>query len=132
MAVRGIGVDLCDVRRMSRALARKSFAERVFTEQEIAYANSQAVPARHFASAFAAREALAKAGGWGIGLMGLKSCRIERTKQGPRFVFSEEFSARLAAERITSAHLSISHEGDMVVAMVVLEGEYAARRTQGG
>lgn len=122
MAIRGIGVDLCSVERMSRALRQEAFAPRVFSEQEILYANSQAVPARHFASAFAAREALAKAGGWGIGKMGLKSCRLERTKQGPRFVFSDAFLARLTAEGITSAHISISHEGDVVVAMVVLEG----------
>lgn len=127
MAIIGVGVDICRVERIGRAIGRGAFVRRVFTEQEIAYANAQAAPARHFASAFAAREALAKAGGWGIGLMGLKSCRVERTKQGPRFVFSKEFSVRLAAEGITSAHLSISHEGDVVVAMVVLEGTDGAR-----
>lgn len=121
MAIKGIGVDLCSIRRMSRALEHASFAARVFSEQEITYANEQAVPARHFASAFAAREALAKAGGWGLGLMGLKSCRIERTKRGPRFIFTEEFAARLAGEGIIAAHLSISHESDIVAAMVVLE-----------
>lgn len=126
MAVKGIGVDLCSVKRMGEALRNEAFAKRVFTEQEIAYAYSQAVPARHFAPAFAAREALAKAGGWGIGLMGLKSCRVERTKRGPRFIMSGEFRARLAAEGITSTHLSITHEGDSVVAMVVLEGERTA------
>lgn len=126
MAVKGIGVDLCSVKRMGEALRNEAFARRVFTEQEIAYACSQAVPARHFASAFAAREALAKAGGWGIGLMGLKSCRVERTRNGPRLVLSAEFQARLAAEGITSTHLSITHEGDSVVAMVVLEGEKTA------
>lgn len=132
MAVKGIGVDLCSVKRMGEALRNEAFARRVFTEQEIAYACSQAVPARHFASAFAAREALAKAGGWGIGLMGLKSCRVERTKRGPRFILSEEFLARLAAEGITATHLSITHEGDSVVAMVVLEGEKTAVRGGAG
>lgn len=122
MTIRGIGVDLCSVERMCKALRHGAFAQRVFSEQEIVYANSQAVPARHFASAFAAREALAKAGGWGLGKMGLKSCRLERTKQGPRFIFSDAFLTYLTAEGITSAHLSISHEGDAVVAMVVLEG----------
>lgn len=121
MAIRGIGVDLCAVGRMQAALEREGFAERVFTSEEIAYASSQVLPARHFASAFAAREALAKAGGWGIGLMGLKSCRVERTKRGPRFIFSEKFAARLVEEGIGAVHLSLSHEGDMAVAFVVLE-----------
>lgn len=122
MAILGIGVDLCAIGRMQAALEREGFAERVFTGEEIAYASSQTLPARHFASAFAAREALAKAGGWGIGRMGLKSCRVERTKRGPRFVFSEKFTALLIEEGISAVHLSISHEGDMAVAVVVLEG----------
>lgn len=121
MAIRGIGVDLCDVRRMQAALQREGFAGRFFTSEEMAYASSQVLPARHFASAFAAKEALAKAGGWGIGLMGLKSCGVERTKQGPRFIFSEKIAARLVEEGISAVHLSISHEGDMAVAFVVLE-----------
>lgn len=123
MTVRGIGIDLCSVERMEKALERVGFQERVFTDAEIAYACARSFPALHFASAFAAREALAKAGGWGIGLMGLKSCRVERTRNGPRFLFSNNFAERMAAEGITSVHLSISHEGDLAAAVVVLEGE---------
>lgn len=122
MSIIGVGVDLCGIERMRKALEREGFAERVFTRAEIDYANSQTLPARHFASAFAAREALAKAGGWGLGALGLKSCQVERTKHGPRFVFSDKLAARLTAAGMTSAHLSISHEGDMVVAVAVLEG----------
>lgn len=122
MALVGIGVDLCSIERMKRALGRNGFAERVFSKSEIAYANAHTKPERHFASAFAAREALAKAGGWGIGSMGLKSCSIERTKQGPSFIFSDKFQSLLTESGIGSARISISHEGDMVVAMVVLEG----------
>lgn len=121
MAIKGIGVDLCDIARMKKALQQEGFALRVFSDEEIAYAEKHAEPARHFAGAFAAREALAKAGGWGLGPMGLKSCRVERTETGPRFVFDETFAARLVAEGVTHAHLSISHEAGVAVAMVVLE-----------
>ena len=120
--IKGLGVDLCSIARMKKAMERDGFVYRVFTDAEIAYAASHSEPARHFASAFAAREALAKAGGWGIGLMGLKSCQIERTKNGPRFIFSERLAARLAEGGITGAFLSLSHEGDMVIATVILEG----------
>lgn len=120
--IKGLGVDLCSVTRMKKALENGSFAARVFSSAEIAYANAQAEPARHLASAYAAREALAKAGGWGMWRMGLKSCSVERTAQGPGFIFSDEFAARLTAAGIESTFLSISHEGDIVVAAVVLEG----------
>lgn len=128
MAVLGIGIDMCNIERIKKALERAGFAERVFTDAEIAYAGAQSLPARHFASAFAAREALAKAGGWGLGLMGLKSCQVQRTRRGTRFLFSDEFAKRLAGEGISSVQLSISHEGDMVVAVVVIEGDESAMR----
>lgn len=123
MAIKGIGVDLCDIPRMQKALGRKGLAVRVFCAEEIAYAENMALPARHYAGTFAAKEALAKAGGWGIGAMGLKSCHVERTRTGPRFVFTQEFRARMEQEGILHAHLSISHDGNFAVAMVVLESQ---------
>lgn len=120
--IKGIGVDLCSIERMKGALRQEGFAERVFSAEEIAYAERRTHPARHYASAFAAREALAKAGGWGMWSMGLKSCRVERAENGaPYFAFSDEFAAKLRSEGIGNAHLSLSHEGDHAIAMVVLE-----------
>ncbi|MCE5201439.1 MAG: holo-ACP synthase [Synergistaceae bacterium] len=121
--IRGIGVDLCDIERMKKAVGRSGFLKRIFSEEEIDYAERKAVPAAHYAGAFAAREALAKAGRWGIAKMGLESCSIRRTEFGPEFIFTEEFSARLKAEKIDNVFLSISHEGNIAAAMVVLEGE---------
>lgn len=118
----GIGVDLCDISRMKKAVAREGFVRRVFSRVEIEYAESSGAPESHYAAAFAAKEALAKAGGWGIGAMGLRSCEVVRTESGPRFNFSEEFKARLEASCIEKVFLSISHESGMAVAMVVLEG----------
>ena len=62
----GIGVDLCDIGRMKKAVAREGFAVRVFSKGEIGYAEGRGDPAAHYAAAFAAKEALAKAGGWGV------------------------------------------------------------------
>ncbi|MDO5116842.1 MAG: 4'-phosphopantetheinyl transferase superfamily protein [Synergistaceae bacterium] len=120
--IRGVGVDLCGIERMKRAIARSGFKERLFSAGEIAYAESNGGAASHYAAAFAAKEALAKAGGWGLGKMGLDSCEVVRTECGPRFSFSEAFQRRLADEKITAVFLSISHEADMAVAVVVLEG----------
>ena len=58
----GLGVDICEIARMERALARHpSFRHRVFTPEEIAYCDAKARPAESFAGRFAAREAVIKA-----------------------------------------------------------------------
>ena len=62
MDVVGIGVDLVDVDRVKQILARRrSFVERVFTADEIAYCQRQASPAECYAARWAAREACRKA-----------------------------------------------------------------------
>ena len=121
--IRGIGVDLCDIERMKKAVARGGFREKIFSAEEIEYAESMAAPESHYAAAFAAREALAKAGGWGLAKMGLDACSVRRTEHGPEFVFSEKFTSQLRESGATRAFLSLSHENGMAVAMVVLEGE---------
>ena len=58
----GIGIDLLDVERLERALARRpSLAGRLFTDAERAYAAGRARPAMHLAARFCAKEAVAKA-----------------------------------------------------------------------
>ena len=119
--IRGIGIDICDISRMRKAVSREGFCRRVFSEGEIAYAESKADPAAHYAAAFAAREALSKATGWGIAGLGLNSCSIERTPSGPRFVFDEEALSKFSKEGIDNVFLSISHEAGIAVAVVILE-----------
>ena len=119
--IHGIGVDLCDIARMEKAILQKGFLEKVFSAEEIEYAKKSSSPAKHYAGAFAAKEALAKATGWGLAVIGLKSCFVRRTQIGPAFVFSSEFKNRLCEAKIGEAFLSLSHEGTIAVAMVVLE-----------
>lgn len=121
--IKGIGVDICDIERIAKAIKQEGFLRRVFSEEEIEYAEKNAVPAVHYASAFAAREALAKAGGWGVGRMGLKSCSVRRSDNGPQFVFTDEFLKKLEGEKIKRVFLSLSHDGGIAAAMVVLEAE---------
>lgn len=68
----GIGIDLIEIDRVERALARHPrLAERVFTAAERSYAAARARPGRHLAARFAAKEAVLKAigrpGGFGLG-----------------------------------------------------------------
>lgn len=57
-----VGIDLLEVDRMAAALDRTpTLRDRLFTPDEQAYAESQAVPARHYAARFCAKEAVVKA-----------------------------------------------------------------------
>ena len=57
-----IGIDLLEIERLERALARRpKLAERLFTDGERAYAASRARPGQHLAARFCAKEAVAKA-----------------------------------------------------------------------
>jgi holo-[acyl-carrier protein] synthase len=57
-----VGIDLLEIERLERALARRPrLAERLFTEGERAYAAGRRRPAMHLAARFCAKEAVAKA-----------------------------------------------------------------------
>jgi holo-[acyl-carrier protein] synthase len=63
-----VGVDLIEIERIRRALQRHGdgFRFRCFTEHEVAYCESKANPAQHYAGRFAAKEAVGKALGSGV------------------------------------------------------------------
>ncbi len=119
----GIGVDLCKIERMRHFAEREAFLARVFSEEEREYAKERSDPARHFAGSFAAKEALAKAGGWGLASIGMKSVAVRRHEGRPFLVLSPEVSGLLKDAGIERAHLSLSHDGEYAVAIVVLEGK---------
>ena len=59
----GVGTDIVAVRRIAALMRDRGavFLERWFTAREIDYCSSKAVPSRHFAARFAAKEAVVKA-----------------------------------------------------------------------
>ena len=60
--MRGVGLDLLEIDRLERALARRPrLADRLFTDGERAYAAGKSRPAQHLAARFCAKEAVAKA-----------------------------------------------------------------------
>ena len=69
MIVHGIGIDVVEVARIAAAAARHgdAFLARLFTPAERAYCDAKKSPAIHYAARFAAKEAVAKALGTGIG-----------------------------------------------------------------
>ena len=126
MAVRGIGVDICKVERIGESLQRfgERMEKRLFTPDELAYCRHFKDPLPHLAARFAAKEAASKALGTGIA-GGIGWTMIEVVQPGgrvPTIRFTGKALERFTAMGATSSHLSLSHDGGLAVACVVVEG----------
>jgi holo-[acyl-carrier protein] synthase len=126
MSVLGIGVDLVECARIQHSLDRfgDRFLHRVFTDGEIAYSMSMKFPARHLAARFAAKEAVSKAFGTGIGkAMGWRDIDVQKKSSGEPFLVFSGGAEELAKRRsILHALITLSHSDQHAVAMIVLEG----------
>jgi len=121
----GIGIDLLDVGRMARELAREGagFRDDVFTPSEVAYCEARAHPARHFAVRIAAKEACWKALGTPEDGVSLKDVEVVKPETGPpRLVLAGR--AREEADRlgVRRSLVSLSHTSTLAQASVLLEG----------
>ena len=126
MPVRGIGIDVCKVERISESLQRfgERMERRLFTPDELAYCRGFKDPLPHLAARFAAKEATSKALGTGIA-GGIGWTQIEVIQPGgrkPTLRLSGAALERFHAIGATASHVSISHDGGLGVACVVLEG----------
>jgi holo-[acyl-carrier protein] synthase len=124
-AVLGVGVDLCEVDRMRRVLARTpGFAARVFTDDEQAYCRARRDPAERFAARFAAKEAVLKAMGVGLGACAFRDIEVVRAESGAPSLALHGAAAELAAARgIARWHVSLSHTSVVAEALVIAVGE---------
>src|SRR2546430_10316065 len=127
MSVLGIGVDLVECARIERSLDRfgEKFLSRVFTEGEIKYSMSMKFPARHLAARFAAKEAVSKAFGTGIGkAMGWRHIDIRKKPNGEPFLVFSGSAQELATQRgVISALVNLSHTEHHAVAVIILDGK---------
>lgn len=130
-AVVGVGVDLCDVERMRGVLARTpSFRDRVFTDAERARCEQRLDPAERYAARFAAKEAVLKAMGVGIGACTLRDIEVVSASSGAPSLALHGRAAELAAERgITCWQLSLSHTATLAQATVLALGHGSLRAT---
>jgi holo-[acyl-carrier protein] synthase len=119
----GLGVDICEIARMERALARHpTMRERVFTSAEIAYCDSKARPAESYAGRFAAREATIKALG---GYRGKRwqDISVGRAPSGaPSIVLQGLARSRAEELGIAQVLITFTHERSSAVAFVVAVG----------
>ena len=123
----GFGMDVVEVARLARLLAAPSaerFLARVFTVGERAYCAPRRDAAVHFAARFAAKEAVSKALGVPAGIRFLDA-EVRREDGAPRLVLAGVAERAARALGVSRVHLSLTHDGGVAVAGVVLEAERA-------
>ena len=121
--IRGVGMDLCDIERMEKAIERPRFLERVYTERERAriLAANGTRRGEIAAGLFAAKEAVAKALGTGFNGFGPEDIEITPDALGRPVCTLHKRAADLAQGG--RVHVSITHERGMAGATAVLEEE---------
>jgi holo-[acyl-carrier protein] synthase len=122
----GTGIDIVDTKRIEDAVARfgERFLHRVYHPAEVEYARSMKKPNLHLAARFAAKEAISKAFGTGIGRqLGWKDMEIRRRDTGEPFVVIHGKGLDLMKSRgVARIHVSLSHTDHYSAACAVLEG----------
>jgi len=122
--VRGIGVDAVDVGRFRRVLERRpGIVDRLFTDDERTYAARGRDRGQRLAVRFAAKEAVLKALGVGIGSAGFRDVEVVRADNGrPGLVLSGRAAQLSDGRGVRRWHLSLTHTDTVAVATVVAEG----------
>jgi holo-[acyl-carrier protein] synthase len=121
----GIGVDIAETARVEKLSTKfgERFARRILTADELLEFDRRKHSSSYLATRFAAKEAVAKALGTGIGeQLGFHSIQIDNDAQGkPLLRFMGTAVDLIAGLNIKNAMISLSDEKHYVVAMVVLE-----------
>src|SRR5258705_5236411 len=122
----GIGIDIIEVERIQSSFEKfgERFLKRILHPNEISYCLSHRVPAPFLAARFAAKEAISKAFGTGIGAqLGWQDMEIGRKASGEPFVILHGGGQKLfAARRARAALISLSHTQEHATAVAILEG----------
>ena len=118
MTTVGVGIDIVDVARFALALERHpKLSQRLFTEQERSDAKSR--PER-LAARFAAKEAILKTLGVGIGAVPWHSIEIHREQSGAPSVRLHGAALELATRQgVTGLHVSLTHTDQTAAAFAV-------------
>ena len=122
----GTGIDLIEVARIAASFAKfgDRFVNRVLRPDEFAYCLAHKNPAPFLAARFAAKEAVSKAFGTGIGAqLGWQDMEIRRKESGEPFVVLHGKGQKLFADRnARQLHISLTHTENYAAATAILEG----------
>lgn len=121
----GTGIDIIEVARIAASYEKfgERFINRILRPSEITYALSHKRPAPFLAVRFAAKEAVSKAFGTGIGRqLTWQDMEVARKESGEPYLILHDGGARLLQERGGRlVHLTLSHTENYAVAMAILE-----------
>src|SRR5690554_466295 len=123
----GNGVDIVKVSRIERLLKdkRDRFLGRVFTKNEIEYINDVNYNSQTISGIFAAKEAISKLLGTGIGKVSWKDIEILHNHKGAPYVKLYNEGMKISKGLgIKNIKLSISHEREYAIAFVIGENNY--------
>jgi holo-[acyl-carrier protein] synthase len=124
MTIFGIGVDVVETQRIQQSIDRlgNAFLDRIFTPKERDYCDRMAHASRHYAARFAAKEAIAKAFGTGIGEnLNWKDMEILRKPNGqPYVVMSGRGKQFMDSRAISGIMISLSHADHYAAANAVV------------
>jgi holo-[acyl-carrier protein] synthase len=114
--IKGIGIDIIELKRIESLLENKKFINRVLTETEREHFEQLLLKRKieFLAGRFAVKEAYAKARGTGIGKeLSFQDIEVTKDERGKPIVKSNQ------EDEIV--HVSISHSRDYAVAQIILE-----------
>jgi holo-[acyl-carrier protein] synthase len=117
----GIGVDAVEIDRFRRSLERTpSMKTRLFTQEELEYVEPHDDPSASLAARFAAREAVMKAMGVGLGAFEFHDVWVQRADSGRPSLVVTGRAEQIANELgVTDWHLSITHTDTTAIAYVI-------------
>jgi holo-[acyl-carrier protein] synthase len=121
----GVGIDIIEVTRIAASYERfgERFLNRILLPNEIAYCLSHKVPGPFLAARFAAKEAISKAFGTGIGAqLGWQDMEVCRKESGePYVIMHGGGQALLQARSARAVLISLSHTQAHATAVAILE-----------
>ena len=129
----GLGVDIVEIERMRKILKRSpAFARKVFSAEECRYCDATAQPAVHYATRFAAKEAVLKALGTGFSQgIGARDVEVRRTSKGRPYAVLTGCAKQVAQAlgvRELPLSLSYTHTDAVACAMAITEGSVRAQQ----
>ncbi|MDR1178156.1 MAG: holo-ACP synthase [Spirochaetaceae bacterium] len=121
--ISGIGIDVVHVQRLEKWLGRPGLLERYFHPDELELSLSRGKGAAlSLAARFAAKEAFGKALGTGLAGIVLKDILVVNSHNGkPEIRLFATARAALTRAGASKVHVSLTHERDNALALIVLE-----------
>lgn len=122
--ITGIGIDIIETDRIRKACQKPRFLEKVFTVKERELFATQGNPTQMIAGGFAAKEAVSKALGTGIGEIGWREIEILRDCKGKPYAELHgrafECLERMPANKVW---VSITHLRSLAAAQAIIENQ---------